>query len=316
MDGFVALLAPLDEPELAEGLRAAVLPALAAFALGASARLRGGSPAPVGGLVFAVAALLAFDLSHDVPAELVVGVAACALGGLLSDLLPVSPIIGACALVPGALVVAGSLPIELPGDDRIREVAVVVTISGGGALVASFDRRWSRFATAPVLFVVTIGGVYATVPDTELALASLGSAAVVAVLGWPLRLVRIGGAGAGAAVAALAWATAVDGAGRDGSVVGGLACLGLLAIDPGIRLLGERSPLRRVAPGARVGVVLATHAAVVLWMARVAGLRKDASTATVLVALGFLVSGTLWALGGRAPRPSGSTRARRYSPHR
>src|SRR5690606_32918712 len=81
----------------------------------------------------------------------------------------------------------------------------------------------------PVLVAVTVAGVYLTVPDTEMATVLLGAALPAAALGWPFAWGRLGGGGALATVAVVAWTVALDGRGRLGSVVGGVACLGLLA---------------------------------------------------------------------------------------
>lgn len=316
MDPLDAALAPFGERELVDGVRAALVPVVVAGTLGASLRRGGGGPAPAGGLALAAAALTAYGWSRDVPTEVVLGIALCALGGLVLDLRAVPPTLASCALAPGALMVAGSSSVDLPGDRGLRSVAVFFAICAGGALVGSFDRRWRRLAPGPAMLAISAGGVYATVPDTELALATFGAAMTVAVVGWPLRLVRIGGAGAGAAIATMAWAAAVDGAARDGAVIGALGCLGLLVIDPVVRMLGERSPLRHFGPVARVGLLTLCHAVVVLWMARVAGLRQESMPATVLAGVGFFGAGAAWAAGGRRPELPFDLGSRRYSPRR
>lgn len=316
MNGLGALLDPFGEPELAHGLRAAVVPVLAAAVAGVLLRQRGRGPAPIGGLALAAAALLAYRVGRDVPIEVVLGIALCTLGGLTLDLRAVSPLLAGCALVPGALVVAGSVTVDAPGDRGFRSVAVFLTITAGGALAGTFDRRWRHLAPGPGLLALTAGGIYATVPDTELALATFGAALAVSAVGWPLRLARVGGAGAGAAVATMAWAAAVDGVARDGAVVGALGCLGLLAVDPVVRMFGERSPLRHFGPTARVGVLGLGHIVVVLWMSRVAGLQQAWAPAAALAGVGFLLSGVAWAAGGRLPALPSPSGPRRYSPRR
>lgn len=293
-----ALLDPLDQPEFTDGVAVGLWALLAVALVGAAFRGWARRPAPVAGFGVAGAAFVAMGETLDVPDELLLGAALCAAAGLLVDLFDLSPLIVAAAAVPGAWIVA-SAPGVADSDGWFPALALGVTVAAGGALVAAFDRRWRRQAWGPGLLAVTAGGIYSTVPDTELALAVFGAALVVALAGWPLRLAHLGGAGSMAAVAVIAWSVVVGGVGRDGSVIGGLACLGMLAVDPAIRLLGERSPLRHVTEWGRVALIGAAHVVLVLWMARVAGLRDDAGAALVLVVAGFAAAAVLWAIGGR-----------------
>ena len=97
-----------------------------------------------------------------------------------------------------------------------------------------------------------------------------------------------GAAGSAAVAAVLVWTVATGGAGRPGSVVGGLACLGLLAVEPAVRLLDprRRSPLDPLEgrPGL-AWTALAVQLVLVAVAARVAGRPEGAATALVLAAL-------------------------------
>jgi hypothetical protein len=141
------------------------------------------------------------------------------------------------------------------------------------------------------MVAITSFAIYTTIPDTEAALCILAPAAAVAVVSWPGGLVRLGSGGAFAAVGVLAWVTAVGGIGRDGSIVGGLASLGLLLAEPladwfgGVRGALNRHPTWRSAIG--MGVA---QGVLVLVTARVDGFRKEAATAGVMAGGALLVA--------------------------
>jgi hypothetical protein len=288
MPGITMLLdtVPLDRTELRTGLAAGtvalVIGVLVSVGLRTRARPRWGTA----GLLFAAAALVGLDLTHDAPGGLVGGTALVALGAGVAAAARLPLAVRLAAVAPGAWLVAAHGAI--PGEPWVR-VLVFITIVVGGALVADVDRRTARLGLGPLLFALSIGGVYATVPDTEQALVLLGVAAPVALLGWPLRQAVLGPAGSPAAVAVLAWTAAVGGVGRPSSIVGAVGCLGLFVVAP----LSRRS-VRTSAP-----VVVATHALLVLVSARVAGLRPTVSAAVAVVLLELVVGVAVW---GAAPR--------------
>jgi hypothetical protein len=168
---------------------------------------------------------------------------------------------------------------------------VFVTIVAGGALVADVDRRTARRGLGPLLFAVSVGGVYATVPDTEQALVLLGVAAPVALLGWPLRRAGLGAAGSPAAVAVLAWSAAVGGVGRPSSIVGAVGCLGLFVVGP----------VSRRAVRTSASTVVAAHALLVLVSARVAGLRPTVRAAVVVVLFELVIGVAVWGTARSRP---------------
>jgi hypothetical protein len=175
--------------------------------------------------------------------------------------------------------------------------ALVAATAAVAAALAAFDRRWRSLALAPVLLAVTAAGIWATVPDVEAALVLLGAALPMALLGWPPFLARraparpppaFGVAGSLAVAGVLVWAVASGGTGRPGSVVGGLACLGLLAVEPAVRGLDPRrrsplDPLER-RPGL-AWAALAAQLALVAVAARVVGRPERAATALGLAVL-------------------------------
>ena len=84
---------------------------------------------------------------------------------------------------------------------------------------------------------MTAGGVYLAVPDTELARAMLGVAVPFVFLSVPRPLSPLGPAGSAAIAGLFSWVVVVGGRGRPGSVVGGLATIGILVAEP----LGRRT---------------------------------------------------------------------------
>ncbi len=115
----------------------------------------------------------------------------------------------------------------------------------GGLLAVAADRRAPRLV--PALLACGALGVYLCVPDTEAPKALLGALLAAAVLGLEPRLRhRLGFA----AVAGLvAWIAVYGGVGRSGSVVGGIASLGVVVLLP---LVPRWSPTRwTVASDAR-----------------------------------------------------------------
>lgn len=197
------------------------------------------------------------------------------------------------AVIPLVMATAGSCLLALTGGVPQKtwiRLLVASVVPPAALLVADFDARRSKDGRAPALFAVSAVGVFVTVPDTEHALALLGAAWPLALLSCLCASLRLGSAGAFAATGLLVWTVAVDGAGRHSSVVGGMACLGLLVIEPLLhRLPVRRTPLTSAERGRerhgrrmRVALVGVSHATFVFLSARVVGLRPSISDAVVL----------------------------------
>jgi len=229
-------------------------------------------PAAGSGVLLAAAGVWAVGRERAVPSGVVLAMLAAAAAAALARsgrLGTVAAVV--IAAVGGALVAVDD---AVPDVGWLR-VAVAVMASAGALAAASFERRWSRCAVTPALFAVTVLGAFLCVPDTEEIRALLPVAGAAAALGWPLRLATLGTSGIAAGVCLLAWVGAYDARGRPASFVGVLGCLGLLA---------GASLLRRVpGRGRAVVLVVAGHAALVAWSARVAGVRDDATTALLLL---------------------------------
>jgi hypothetical protein len=229
------------------------------------------------GLAFGAAALLA-------------GVAAwtwgrARRGGVLATLAGLAP----AAAGVGALAATDGIP---PGRQAgLGPLVAGVAVVAAGALLADFDRRRPDGLALP-LWAVSVAGVWATVPDVESAVVVLGAALPPALLGWPSPLARhglvaLGVAGSLASAGLLVWVAATDGAGRPGSMVGGLACLGVLGVEPLARRLAGRGPGGPPLPAA---ALLAAHLVLVAVASRVVGRRDTVAQALPLAAAVLVVA--------------------------
>lgn len=293
-----------------------VLGLIAAVAVGLAAAIA--RPVrPWAGLAFGVATVVAMaDRFSDadrfpVTGELVAGLAVLAAAGVVTARW--HPLVRMAAAVPGAVIVARSTDLSDVADLTAPGWAVptiVVATVVGGALAGEADRALGRHGVAPVMLAATVLGVYATTPDTEHARVLAGAALAIALLGWPRPLASLGVAGSFVAAALVSWTAVVDGLGRPGAIVGGVACLGLLVVEPLVRgALGAPRPLRPL-PVRDALVVGALHLGLVAACSRVAGLRTSASQALIISAVAYAVAaGALAALRLRALRRDVSNHA-------
>ena len=217
----------------------------------------------------------------------------------------------------GAAAVAGFAVTGVAARPELPWPVLAVATAAVAAALAGFDRRWRRLGLLPVLLASTAAGIWATVPDVEAALVLFGAAVPMTVLGRPGPLAhrwagpppaRFGVAGSVAVAGVLVWAVATGGAARPGSVVGGLACLGLLAVEPAVRLLdpARRSPLDPLErrPGL-AWAALAVQLVLVAVAARVVGRPEGAAPALLLAAAEL---GLALAAGAAVARRSSSSR--------
>jgi len=232
-------------------------------------------PVPIAGVVFVAGALAAMARRATVTSHLVGGLVLLVLAGIPAD--GRGPLRRVRFLVGGPLAVAGGWLVATSGVVSVPWIRVTVagTAVLGGLLVADFDRRYApRCWTGPLL-AVTIAGVYVTVPDTNEALVLFGAALALLVLGFPLREARMGTAGSLAGVGLLAWVIGIDGFGRQSAIVGSVACLGLLVLEPLAARVSRRAPLTTLPSGSAGTIVAAAlQFAAVAFAARVAGARQ------------------------------------------
>jgi hypothetical protein len=205
----------------------------------------------------------------------------------------VQPLLTAAALVPGAVMLANTTP--LVESDMSRFTLVLGTVCLGTAL-SDFDASRRDRGAPWLLLLVAAAGVYVAVPDTELARVLLGVSVPFVILSLPKPVCALGPMGSGAIAGLFCWVVVVGGRGRPGSVVGGLACLGILVAEPiGRRLLGVMTPARRRrgAPGPRpqrpveewfltTMVVVIAQVVLVAYAARVVA-REDAAGDALMI---------------------------------
>ncbi|MBW3641779.1 MAG: hypothetical protein KY447_02580 [Actinobacteria bacterium] len=285
--------------------RGGVVLGLAALVLGVVVaglwRARRGASCPVAGLLLAAVGAAAIVQAQRPVPGLVPGLLALAIGGVVVDAVPrLRPLLAVFAL-PGAWLLATGVEVE----QAWAPLAVAVAVVGGGALVADFDLRWSARPLGPALMAASLAGVFITVPETKEALAVLGAALPLVALGWPASLASLGAGGSLAATGLLAWTTAQGGTFRAASIVGGLACLGMLVAEPLGRLVQRNRSRRRLprSAGVLLGVVTA-HLVVVLVAGRVAGLGDDVTVAVVISMLALAAGvGASLAIRSLAVRP-------------
>ncbi len=214
----------------------------------------GKRPGPAGGLVLSASAVIALAWTYRVPAEVVAGLGLLVLGGLV----PVrSPWLAMALSVPGATVL-GAAFLDSPHPELVVLVVAGTVVLGG--LVARFDDQ-DVPATGMTLLVISYVGVLLVVPDTDQVIVVVAAAAPLLVVGYPLRIARIGPGGAQAATGLLLWSVAVGGVARTAALISGAAALGLLIADPLLRKTSaggsDRSTLSLVAVQALICVLLA-----------------------------------------------------------
>ena len=271
--------------------------AIALLAVGLAARLAGRSGrdgrALSGGIALTVAALLAISRERAVPVEVLVAVAGIGAAGAGLGSRPRWLLRGALAAPFATLLAVDSSPTAW------TRVAVGLAATLVALSAADLDRRLGWGMLTPVLYAMSVAGVFVAVPDTEEAAALLGAALPLAVLAWRVPWARLGSAGAASATALLIWTTAVGGRGRPPSIVGGLACLGLLAVVPLLDLLLGRGRFRSPSPTRAVLV----HGVPVLVAARIAGISPHMDVAVTFALLSVAIAmGGAYALRGRPAR--------------
>jgi hypothetical protein len=276
--------------EFTTGLRAGLVVLALGAVAGVGWRVLRGVPLPAAGLLLAGGVAWGLREAVALPPGLVEGLAALAGAGLVAGVLPRPEIAGPVLAIPGAWIVATRGDLVEVGWVPVLVAAAAVL---GGTLVADFDRKWKGAGFAPALVAIAAVGVYYSVPDTEQASVLLGAALPVAVLGGPLALAGLGSAGAYAATGVVAWTAAAGGLARPSSIVGGIACLGLLIAEPLARAIAPTgSSLLHLVERRWWGVVpvAAGQLALVYIASRWAGLRPGVGEAVVIVMIELAVA--------------------------
>ena len=285
----LALNELLHRPEFGDGLALGIVFGVSGLVVGVIWQGAWHRPAPIAGLVVVLSFVLAANGSASIPSNVKWGLVMLAAAGAAADLVaklwPPLVVLGAGFALPGASLLTTNT--ELPSPHWIHTL-VIVTVTVGGTLVADFDRRHRDRGWAPMMFAVSVVGVYFTVPDTERAMVLLGAALPIVLLGWPFPLASLGGAGSYSCVGALAWVSAFDGRGRLSSIVGGMACLGLLLAEPVAHIIRENAPgiIDTLPRGPMAAIVIGCGQLVLVFVAsRVVGMWSDARQALLLAVL-------------------------------
>jgi hypothetical protein len=188
-------------------------------------------------------------------------------------------------------------------------ILALVLIPLGGLLMSEFESRHDRMGLGVVFFTLAVLGMFAAVPDTEGALVLMMVTVPVALLAWPVVTGSMGSEGAYLAVAMFLWVTAAGGGGRPASIIGSVACLGLLFAEPIlVRFDPTLAGLTTWLTGSPVGPVLASvpQFVVVVICSRVAArfTSEAPAIAVVILAYGAIV---LWVRRSRPRVPGEAT---------
>jgi hypothetical protein len=111
-------------------------------------------------------------------------------------------------------------------------IALLVLIPVCGYLITDFENRYRKMGLGMIFYTLAALGVFVAVPDTEWARVLIAVAVPVVFLAWPHVRVSLGVEGAYVATAVLILVSGQGGEPRPASIVGSIACLGLLVLEP------------------------------------------------------------------------------------
>ncbi len=234
------------------------------------------------GVVFTLAALIVINTVIERRLGVSSGFFALGAGGWLlgpdADR-PMKPL-GWVLVVVGAILIGwrGGLS-DINWLPLLTPVAIVIA----GTALSTWSTRLPHNLLGPMM-AITAFGIWVTVPETEHARVLLGVSLPLAVATMRPAHARLSTAGAFALAGMIVWVVAIGGDARPGSIIGGWASLGAMAILPFVRpnatVLIERRPV----------LVAGFHAVFVLLAARVIGLWESAVVASVAVLFIALVA--------------------------
>jgi len=210
------------------------------------------------------------------------------------------------AVIPGAV----WLSIGTTVTDLVWvRIAIVILVPLGGFLISDFEERYENLGLGVIFFGLACLGVFVAVPDTEWARVLIATAIPVTFLAWPRVAASLGAEGSYLAVATLILVAAHGGGQRPASIVGSIACLGLLLLEPlAIYMSPSIVGLTKAVRQNWAGAVLASlpQFVVVALCSRVAARLTREIPAFVVVVLVFMATLAVgfWADPGRtAPTP-------------
>ena len=251
---------------------------------------------PIGGLLISVATLIAVAFAGEVPIALWSGIGLIWLLTTLVLRLGGSSVAIALASVPGAVVVALAAT-EQPGWVR---AVVVLSVPILGFLLGDFESRYGVRGLGVIYFGLAAFGSFLAVPDTESIRTLFAVALPISFLAWPRVRVSVGPPGAYLVAALLVLFTSEGGTGRPASVIGALACLGLVIVEPvAVRIKPRIASLAERLPSNPAAVLIAAVPQFVIVMAasRIAARTSSFTRATlvVVVVFGLSYAAMVWA---------------------
>lgn len=183
---------------------------------------------PIGGLLIAAATFGAVLLADGIPGLALLGLVL--IGGLtaLARRAPTPSWVVALASIPGAFVMS----LGAPADPSWVRAVVLVSVPVAGYLIGDFETRYSGLGLGVLFFGVAAAGTFLAVPDTELVRTLFAVCLPISFLAWPKVVVSLGTSGSYLAAAVFAFFTSIEGVERPASVIGAIACLGFLVVEP------------------------------------------------------------------------------------
>ena len=223
-------------------------------------------PTPLWGLVATAAAMISLWSRADFGWQFPIGLALLLAGGLLVEH---DHRIGILIVICGA--VAVGLDPVLPDQLWIR-LGTMLFVAYGGLAIGAVDEELGHTGIPALMVAGTVFGIWATVPETDLARVLMGVMVAVIFTAWPRARVQVGVAGACTLAAVMAAIIASGGVTRPGAIVGSWATLGLFAAAPVVR--ARLSHYRWVA--------FIVHGVAVFLASRVAGLQQGRVAAAAI----------------------------------
>lgn len=246
---------------------------------------------PVGGLLLGGGGAVVMYLFGDMS---ILGLVGLAVSGVFSHAMARAgskSYLIALASLPGAVVAS----LAAPPDPAWMRPLMIILIPLVAWSLSDFDRRYHSHGLGMVFACLATAGTFLAVPDTEWARALFAVALPTAFLAWPRVIVSLGISGAYVFATAFVLATVVGGVGRPASIVGALAGLGMLVIEPvAVRLRPTLSSISNSLNRAADTAILASmpQVLIVLAASRVAARFTDVLIASVL-SVGLLAGGYL-----------------------
>jgi hypothetical protein len=204
---------------------------LAALAIGLllTFTVRRGKQLPLTGLILAAGVLIALVILDQQIDDEIVAIAAIGAGVVLARLIKAPEVIVALASVPGAVWLAITTDVT---DVTWVRVTMAVLIPIAGYLIVDFEARHAGLGLGVISYTLAVIGVFLAIPDTEWALVLMAVSVPLTFLAWPVPRARLGVEGAFLSVAIFIVVIAQGSGSRPASIIGSIACLGVLLIEP------------------------------------------------------------------------------------